>query len=233
MTALVMAHATTTDDGPPGNTLAGLERCAADGIRAVELDVIAIDGNLLLGHPPIDSQQHAEMAGPALAAAARFDQIMLDLKNPASARLGAGLVRNLGLTNVVFASSEVRDLAGVRAVLPRAVTSLSIPGDRPVLTRRTWPRFGVNAYILTMKLILPIIVTYKIARHKPSQLTLYHRIASRVAIAAARLQHCPVYVWTVDGPCEARRLVDAGAAGLITNKPLLLLDQLERRAGRS
>jgi glycerophosphoryl diester phosphodiesterase len=44
-------------------------------------------------------------------------------------------------------------------------------------------------------------------------------VPTRRFVAAARALGCPVHVWTVDRPAAARRLWQAGVAGIVTNAP--------------
>jgi glycerophosphoryl diester phosphodiesterase len=44
-------------------------------------------------------------------------------------------------------------------------------------------------------------------------------VPTRRFVAAARGLRCPVHVWTVDRPAAARRLWQAGVAGIVTNAP--------------
>ena len=50
-------------------------------------------------------------------------------------------------------------------------------------------------------------------------MTLHHSVASPAAIARAHELGAAVYVWTVDDPGLAERLVREGADGIITNDP--------------
>ncbi len=44
-------------------------------------------------------------------------------------------------------------------------------------------------------------------------------VPTRAFVAAARIQGCPVHVWTVDSPGAARKLWKKGVAGVVTNDP--------------
>ena len=58
-----------------------------------------------------------------------------------------------------------------------------------------------------------------LARAKAVAATLHYSIASRAAIEAAHELDAAVYVWTVDDPRVAERLVRDGVDGIITNDP--------------
>ena len=58
-----------------------------------------------------------------------------------------------------------------------------------------------------------------LARARAGAATLHHSVASRDAIARAHEVGAAVYVWTVDDPRLAERLVEDGVDGIITNDP--------------
>jgi glycerophosphoryl diester phosphodiesterase len=58
-----------------------------------------------------------------------------------------------------------------------------------------------------------------LARARAVAVTLHHSVASRAAIDRAHQLDAAVYVWTVDDPRLAERLVREGADGIITNDP--------------
>jgi glycerophosphoryl diester phosphodiesterase len=48
---------------------------------------------------------------------------------------------------------------------------------------------------------------------------LQHALVTPRAVARARSLGAPVLAWTVDDPADLHRVVEAGAAGVITNDP--------------
>lgn len=54
----------------------------------------------------------------------------------------------------------------------------------------------------------------------------YHALVDEKYMAWAKKRNYSVNVWTVDSPGEAKRLIDLGVAGIITNKPRFLRDSL-------
>lgn len=56
-------------------------------------------------------------------------------------------------------------------------------------------------------------------------------MATRRFIRAAHRAGKPVYVWTVDDPAPMVRMIGLGADGLITNRPAVAREVLDRFAG--
>ncbi len=64
------------------------------------------------------------------------------------------------------------------------------------------------------------------------QVPLYHgriRVVDRRFVAAAHRRGIHVHVWTIDEPDEMDRLLDLGVDGIMTDRPTVLRDVLERR----
>ena len=55
------------------------------------------------------------------------------------------------------------------------------------------------------------------------------RVVDRAFVAAAHRRGLPVHVWTVDDPAEMERLLELGVDGLMTDRPAVLREVLERR----
>jgi len=66
---------------------------------------------------------------------------------------------------------------------------------------------------------LPRRLPVLLARARAVAATLHYSVASKAAIERAHELDAAVYVWTVDDPRLAERLVRDGADGIITNDP--------------
>jgi glycerophosphoryl diester phosphodiesterase len=55
------------------------------------------------------------------------------------------------------------------------------------------------------------------------------QVVDRRFLAAAHRRSLPVHVWTVDEPAEMERLLDLGVDGIMTDRPAVLKDVLQRR----
>jgi glycerophosphoryl diester phosphodiesterase len=56
------------------------------------------------------------------------------------------------------------------------------------------------------------------------------RLVDERFLAAARVRHIPVHVWTIDERTDMERLLDLGIDGLMTDRPALLKAVLDERA---
>ncbi len=54
-------------------------------------------------------------------------------------------------------------------------------------------------------------------------------LVDRRFLAAAHRRGLPVHVWTIDDPVEMERLLDLGVDGIMTDRPAVLRDVLQRR----
>ncbi len=215
----IFAHACTLEGYQP-NRIASFRACIDAGLACMEVDVRLSDGELVLGHDVPVAPDRLDAAARLLDRVGECTWLMLDLKDPAAAIPAADLVSAAGLANVVFASTSGRDLRAVRSRLPAARISLSFPQDVPRVSQDPRMTRVVSAFLLGSRVVLPLLLLYWTARYRPSQFTLHWRTTSRLAFAVARRLRRPIYVWTVDDPALASRLLHAGAAGVITNRPL-------------
>ena len=56
------------------------------------------------------------------------------------------------------------------------------------------------------------------------------RVPTRAFVAAARARGCPVHVWTVDSQPEATKLWERGVAGIVTNRPGVIIEARDTQA---
>jgi glycerophosphoryl diester phosphodiesterase len=108
-----------------------------------------------------------------------------------------------------FDAGSLRRFAELEPALPRSYT---LPRDRFGISKR-----GPLAPALRGD--LPRRLPSLLKRARADAATLHYSVASTAAIARAHDLGAAVYVWTVDDPVVARRLVAAEADGIITNDP--------------
>ena len=208
----------------PENTLEALELAVELGCDMLEFDVLAlVDGTVVLAH----ERRLAGPAAPTLDEALAFcgDRLphvglQVDLKRRGIER---AVVEALRRHRVIdrswvsgFDAASLRRVAELEPELPRSYT---LPRDRFGISKRGALAPVVRGALASLGASLPRRLPALLARARAGAATLHHSIASPAAIARAHELDAAVYVWTVDDPTLAERLVRAGADGIITNDP--------------
>jgi glycerophosphoryl diester phosphodiesterase len=146
--------------------------------------------------------------------------LQLDLKRRGiEEAVVAALRRHEVLDRAWVSTFDVRSLsriAELEAKLPRAYT---LPRDRFGIAKRGPLAPVVRGALGSIGASLPRRLPMLLARARAGAATLHYSIASKAAITRAHELDAAVYVWTVDDPKLAERLVRDGADGIITNDP--------------
>jgi glycerophosphoryl diester phosphodiesterase len=230
----------------PENTLRALELAVELGCDMLEFDVLDLaDGTLVLAHSndlyevshgvargrvrsrTLDGLRRVAPDLPTLDEALAFCAerlpgvgLQVDLKRRG---IEEGVVEALHRHEVLdrswvsgFDAAALRRVADLETDLPRSYT---LPRDRFGISKRGPLAPVVRAALASLGSSLPRRLPVLLARAHAVAATLHHSVASAAAIARAHEIDVAVYVWTVDDPALAQRLVDAGADGIITNDP--------------
>ena len=230
----------------PENTLQALELAVELGCDMLEFDVLDLaDGTLVLAHSnDLREVSHGEARGrvrrrdleglrrvapdlPTLDEALAFcaDRLpgiglQLDLKRLGTEAATVEAVRRHGVLDrswiSTFEARSLRRLAELEPELPRSYT---LPRDRYGISKRGPLAPVVRAALGSIGSSLPRRLPALLAHARAGAATLHYSIASRAAIASAHEVDAAVYVWTVDDPRLAERLVRDGVDGIITNDP--------------
>jgi len=230
----------------PENTLRALELAVELGCDMLEFDVLDLaDGTLVLAHSnDLREVSHGASTGrvrsrdlaglrrvapdlPTLEEALAFCAarlpgigLQLDLKNRGIEAAAVEALRRHGVLDrswiSTFDARSLRHLADLEPDLPRSYT---LPRDRFGLAKHGPLAPLVRAALDSIGASLPRRLPVLLARSRATAATLHHSIASRTAIDRAHELEAAVYVWTVDDPRLAERLVRDGADGIITNDP--------------
>ena len=196
----------------PENSVRALELAVQLGCDMLEFDVLPVGGRVLLAHDRRSVAAEAPTLDEALAfCAERLPGVGLqvDLKRRGVERTVVDALRRHGVLERSWVSgfdaASLRRVAELEPELPRSYT---LRRDRSGIVRRTLPRR------------LPALL----ARARAVAATLHHSTASAAAIARAHELGAAVYVWTVDDPRLAERLVRDGSDGIITNDPRIFAE---------
>jgi glycerophosphoryl diester phosphodiesterase len=230
----------------PENTLRALELAVELGCDMLEFDVLdLVDGTLVLAHSN-DLREVSHGAGrgrvrrrtldglrrfapdlPTLDEALAFSAerlpgtgLQLDLKRRGIER---GVVDALHRHDLLdrswvsgFDAHALRLVAELEPKLPRSFT---MPRDRFGISKRGPLAPVIRAGLASIGASLPRRLPVLLAHARAVAATLHYSVASKAAIDRAHELDAAVYVWTVDDPRLAERLVREGADGIITNDP--------------
>ena len=224
------------------NTRPAFEACVAMGYRYLETDVRATaDGVPIVFHDPA-LERVSDATG-------RIDQ--LPWSEVSRARIG-GREPILRLEELLGAFPDVRfnldiKAAGVVAPLVRAIRRTRV-ADRICLASFSDARIAAARRLLGPGVCTALgprgVAALRLASYRPRAAGLV-RIQAGCAqvplqlggralvderfIAAAHARGLQVHVWTVDTPHEANALLDLGVDGIMTDRPAMLREVLEKR----
>ena len=146
--------------------------------------------------------------------------LQVDLKRRGIERLVVDALRRHGVLErswvSAFDATTLRRVAALEPALPRSYT---LPRDRFGISKRGPLAPVVRGALTSLGASLPRRLPALLERARAVAVTLHHSIASQAAIERAHELGAAVYVWTVDDAGVVKRLVSAGADGIITNDP--------------
>jgi glycerophosphoryl diester phosphodiesterase len=230
----------------PENTLRALELAVELGCDMLEFDVLDLaDGTLVLAHSnDLHEVSHGAARGrvrrnsleglrrvapelPTLDEALAFCAerlpgagLQLDVKRRGIEAQVVEAVRRHAVLDrswvSTFDAASLRRLDELEPDLPRSFT---LPRDRFGISKRGPLAPVVRGALSSIGASLPRRLPVLLARAHAVAATLHYSVASPAAIARAHEVGAAVYVWTVDDPKIAQRLVRDGADGIITNDP--------------
>jgi glycerophosphoryl diester phosphodiesterase len=231
----------------PGNTLASLERAVAEGVHAVEFDVLDLaDGTLVLAHSDdLHDVSHGVAHGrlrqrtlaearsvvPALAtlddalsllARAPGPGLHVDLKLPGyEPAVVDALRRHDVVERALVSTCFPLSLTAVGQLESRLRLGLAYPLDSRGLSRRRALAPALVPALVGMRQALPFRVARWIERTGASVLALHWFVVSRSAVERSHERGAAVWAWTVDSRRVASRVTAAGVDGIISNDPRL------------
>jgi glycerophosphoryl diester phosphodiesterase len=229
----------------PENTLRSLELAVELGCDMLEFDVLPLrDGTLVLAHSnDLREVSHGAARGrvrartldvlrrvapdmptfdQALAFLEGFPQVglQIDLKvRGVEAKVVDALRRHAVLERSWVSGFDARSLRRVAAIEPSLPRSYTLPRDRFGISKRGPLAPVVRGGLASLGASLPRRLPLLLRRARASAATLHHSVVSPAAIRRAHELGAAVYVWTVDDVDLAKRLVNAGVDGIITNDP--------------
>jgi glycerophosphoryl diester phosphodiesterase len=224
------------------NTLPAFEASVAMGYRYLETDVrVTADGVLVVFHDP-GLERVTDSTG-------RIDQLTWD--KVARARIG-GREPILRLDELLGAWPDVRfnldiKAAGVVAPLVRTIRRMQI-ADRLCLASFSDARIAAVRRLLGPTICTALgprgVAALRLASYRPRAAGLVRmqagcaqvplQLGGRALVnerflSAAHARGLQVHVWTVDAAADATALLDLGVDGIMTDRPGMLRELLEKR----
>jgi glycerophosphoryl diester phosphodiesterase len=230
----------------PENTLAAFELAVELGCDMLEFDVLdLVDGTLVLAHSnDLHEVSHGAARGrvrsrsleglrrvapglPTLDEALEFFTerlpavgLQFDLKRRGTEAGVVAAIHRFGVLDRSWVSTfDAGSLRRISELEPELTRSYTLPRDRFGISKRGPLAPVVRRALSSLGASLPRRLPVLLSRARASAATLHYSIASKAAIDRAHEQGAAVYVWTVDDPRLAERLVRDGADGIITNDP--------------
>ncbi|HEX2023865.1 MAG TPA: glycerophosphodiester phosphodiesterase [Acidimicrobiales bacterium] len=222
----------------PENTMAAFEHAVGLGYRYLETDVhVTVDGVLVAFHDDVldrvtDRRGRIDTLPWSEVRQARVDgqgiplleellgtwpeaRVNIDPKHDASVGPLVDVIDRTGAHDrVCVAAFSDRRLARVRQLTAGRVCT----GTGPVEVAR----LRAAGYRVPCGRIAAACVQVPLRWQRMS-------VVDRRFLDAAHRRSLPVHVWTVDEPAEIERLLDLGVDGIMTDRPAVLKEVLQRR----
>ena len=227
----------------PENTMAAFESAVAMGYRYLETDVHATaDGVVVAFHDhvldrvtdrtgriadlPWSAVNRARVGGRDDQGVPRLEDVLgtwsqvrvnIDAKSDAAVAPLIEVLRHTeAFDRVCVAAFSDRRLARFRRLTGGQVCTSMGPGEIARLRLASWG--GVNGAGPIGGACAQVPVRYGRVR-----------VVDGRFLAAAHRAGLPVHVWTIDDPVEMNLLLDLGVDGIMTDRPAVLKEELQRR----
>lgn len=210
----------------PENSIAALEAACAMSVDMVELDVVVADGELRVAHslPQLTADSpRLDEALAAFAARARPEVVLdLDVKDPGHEGVLLESMRAHGLLGrTLITSFHPGVLRTVKTLEASVPAGLAYPNDRYGLSERRPFELFVGPGLRVLGAALPARIGRMLASAGAEAAMLHHVLVTPRLVARCRAAGAAVFAWTVETRDDLRRVLAAGADGVIANDPSL------------
>ena len=205
----------------PENTIASLALALELGCDLVEVDVLDLDGSLVLAHSPEEVPSEPATLDETLVFLAGTEaSVQLDLKSPgAEAQLVEAVRRHGLLQRAVVSTFRPERLRALAALEPDLCRGLTYPEDRLGLSRIK-PLVGPG--LAAMRSLLPRRIAGMLSGANASAAMLHWQVVTQTVVERCHALDAAVFAWTVLDPVEVQRLDELGVDGLIVDDPRIL-----------
>jgi glycerophosphoryl diester phosphodiesterase len=213
----------------PANTLEAIDAALAAGLDGVEIDVVAVDGEIRLAHSLRERTAMSPTLDEALelftTAGAANVLVHVDVKRPGfEERVVDALVRSRLLERAVVSSYFHPTLRAVRRAEPALPTGLGYPYDRTGLAERYVPGRALRAGLWAMRRALPARIGGMVRGAEATVAMLHHLVLSPAVMERCRALGVPVWAWTVNDRAALERADALGVDAVVTDDPRVFGD---------
>src|SRR4051812_42667548 len=205
----------------PENTIASLALAVELGCDLVELDVIRLDGELVLAHSehelsgdPASFDEALQLLGPTGRG------IHVDLKMPGTEEAIARSLRVHDLVEQSFVSSfRPASLRALRELEPELALGLTYPQDRHGLSTRRVLRGLVGPGLRVMRALLAARIERMLSAALATAAVLHLDVVTPKVVQRCHELDAPVLAWTALTAEEVTRLDALGVDGVVADDP--------------
>ncbi len=220
----------------PGNTVESFRAAVEHGVDTIELDVLWLrDAHLpleqraplVVAHDWHDAERRTPLAltealDAFLEPPLDTVEIDLDVKLPGREEEIVDALRERKLLERAMVSTmELYSLGRIHELEPRLRRGWTYPKVSRDWTSKRWARAPMLAALVAMRHRLPGLAAEKLPQLGVESMWVYHPLVSRRLARIAGLASVELIAWTVDDLPRMRKLVAAGAHGLVSNDPRL------------
>ena len=203
------------------NTIASLALAVELGCDLVELDVIGLDGELVLAHSPKELPREPATLDEALAFLAPTGRgIQVDLK---AAGIEAAIVDALRRHDLVERSLVStfwpRSLRVLSELEPELARGLTYPEDRHGLSGRPILAGLVRPGLAALRSVLALRIQRMLVVASANVAVLHAQVVSGAVVRRCKALDVPVLAWTALTADQVRRLDRLDVDGVIADDP--------------
>jgi glycerophosphoryl diester phosphodiesterase len=208
----------------PENTIASLSLAVELGCDLLELDVIAVDGTLVLAHSPEELPREPATLDEALAFLAPTGRgIHVDLKAAGTeAAIVEALRRHHVLERSLVSTFWPRSLRVLRELEPELARGLTYPEDRHGLSARRILGGLVGPGLVALRSVLALRIPRMLAAASANVAVLHVQVVSEAVVRRCHALDVPVLAWTALTAEQVRRLDQLDVDGVIADDPRIL-----------
>ena len=205
----------------PENTIASLALAVELGCDLVEVDVLELDGALVLAHSDAEVPAELTTLDEALAfLASATCGIQLDLKARGVEGALVEAVRKRGLVErAVVSSFRPASLRALHTLEPSLRLGLTYPEDRYGLGRSRLFAPLMGTTLAGLRATLPRRIGRMVRAARASAAMLHWQVVSKPVVDRCHALGAPVLAWTLTSRDQVRALDELGVDGVIADDP--------------